>query len=139
MLRRTRSRRAWRAGGLAGWRAVDSCFSAVDEQAEQPLQEPSSARCRRLGGAAPPLPRSRVVGRLTAAPAAARTPPRPPQAVGRWAAISVSDNHAAGLTCEGHIYTWGANNRGQLGHGDKCPGVIDAPVQVSALSDMDIK
>lgn len=68
-----------------------------------------------------------------------RPAPNVPQAVGRWAAISVSDNHAAGLTCEGHIYTWGANNRGQLGHGDKCPGVIDAPVQVGALSDMDIK
>jgi alpha-tubulin suppressor-like RCC1 family protein len=62
-----------------------------------------------------------------------------PQAVGRWAAVCVSDNHAAGLTCEGHIYTWGANNRGQLGHGDKCPGVIDAPVQVSALADTEVK
>ncbi|KAI8468357.1 MAG: regulator of chromosome condensation 1/beta-lactamase-inhibitor protein II [Monoraphidium minutum] len=65
--------------------------------------------------------------------------PQAIQAVGRWAAISVSDNHSAGLTCEGHIYTWGANNRGQLGHGDKCPGVIDAPVQVGALSDVDVK
>lgn len=64
---------------------------------------------------------------------------RDAQAVGRWAAVSVSDNHAAGLTCEGHIYTWGANNRGQLGHGDKCPGAIDAPVQVASLADMDVK
>ena len=66
--------------------------------------------------------------------------PAPIQAVStRWAALSVSDNHSAGLTCEGAIYTWGSNARGQLGHGDKSPGAVDAPVLVQALADADVK
>lgn len=63
-----------------------------------------------------------------------------PQAVGRWAAIAISDSHAAGLSCEGQLYTWGNNNRGQLGMGDKAPGVVDTPVPVQALAaDLDVK
>jgi alpha-tubulin suppressor-like RCC1 family protein len=61
------------------------------------------------------------------------------QTAGRWAAIAVSDSHAAGLACGGGLFTWGANNRGQLGHGDKCPGAIDAPVAVAALAGVDVK
>lgn len=61
------------------------------------------------------------------------------QAVGRWAAIAISDSHAAGLSCEGQLYTWGNNNRGQLGLGDKSPGVVDTPVPVQSLADLDVK
>lgn len=61
------------------------------------------------------------------------------QAVGRWAAIAISDSHAAGLSCDGQLYTWGNNNRGQLGLGDKSPGVVDTPVSVNALADCDVK
>jgi len=47
---------------------------------------------------------------------------------------------AQGLSCDGgQLYTWGANAKGQLGHGDKCPGAIDAPVQVQALADSEVK
>jgi hypothetical protein len=65
--------------------------------------------------------------------------PAPLQAGGRWAAIALSDSHAAGLNSQGQTYTWGSNTRGQLGHGDKCPAALDAPVRVAALADMDIK
>lgn len=115
--------------------------------------------------------------------------PQSISAVGRWAALSVSDAHAMvrttlaprarpttrqphqqppphasaprhdaararecavptrawprglqGLSCDGgQLYTWGANGKGQLGHGDKCPGAIDAPVQVQALADSEVK
>ena len=61
------------------------------------------------------------------------------QAVGRWAALSISDSHAAGLSCEGQLYTWGNNNKGQLGLGDKSPGVVDTPVPVQSLADLDVK
>jgi hypothetical protein len=61
------------------------------------------------------------------------------QVVGRWAAIAISESHAAGLSCEGQLYTWGANQRGQLGLGDKSPGVVDTPVPVQTLSDLDVK
>jgi alpha-tubulin suppressor-like RCC1 family protein len=61
------------------------------------------------------------------------------QAVGRWAAIAISDSHSAGLSCEGQLYTWGNNNRGQLGLGDKCPGVVDTPVPVQSLAELDVK
>ena len=91
-------------------------------------QWPGSQGTHARNASAPPLP---SIDPLRAAP--------PRQTVGRWAAIALSDNHAAGLSGEGSLYTWGANNRGQLGHGDKCPGAIDAPVQVSTLSDSDVK
>jgi hypothetical protein len=72
-----------------------------------------------------------------------RPAPRPRrarrQAGGRWAAIALSDSHAAGLTSQGTVFTWGSNTRGQLGHGEKCPAAVDAPVRVAALADMDIK
>jgi hypothetical protein len=61
------------------------------------------------------------------------------QAVGRWAAIAITDSHAAGLSCEGQLYTWGNNNRGQLGLGDKSPGVVDTPVPVQSMADLDVK
>jgi alpha-tubulin suppressor-like RCC1 family protein len=61
------------------------------------------------------------------------------QAVGRWAAIAISDHHTAGLSSEGQLFTWGANHRGQLGHGDKSPGALDTPVLVNAIADVEVK
>jgi alpha-tubulin suppressor-like RCC1 family protein len=61
------------------------------------------------------------------------------QVVGRWAAISISDGHSAGLSCDSQLYSWGSNSKKQLGLGDKTPGVVDTPVLVSALSDQDVK
>lgn len=97
--------------------------------------------------AAAPYPRSRRRsppgdngrGQLGVSNSQAVPVPQAIQTVGRWAAVAISDNHSAGLTGEGHLYTWGANSRGQLGHGDKCPGAIDAPVQVASLGDADVK
>lgn len=61
------------------------------------------------------------------------------QVVGRWAAIAISEGHAAGLSCEGQLLSWGANHKGQLGLGDKSPGVVDTPVPVQTLADVDVK
>ena len=33
--------------------------------------------------------------------------------------ISCGNNHAAAVTSDGKVYTWGFGNDGQLGHGDK--------------------
>lgn len=43
------------------------------------------------------------------------------------------------MSCDGQLYTWGANNRGQLGLGDKSPGVVDTPVPVQTLAEFDVK
>ena len=59
--------------------------------------------------------------------------------MGRWAAIAISDHHTAGLSSEGQLFTWGANHRGQLGHGDKSPGALDTPVLVNAIADVEVK
>ncbi|GFR50168.1 hypothetical protein Agub_g12334, partial [Astrephomene gubernaculifera] len=34
---------------------------------------------------------------------------------GRWAALSLGDSHAAGITARGELFTWGRNHRGQTG------------------------
>lgn len=78
-------------------------------------------------------------GQLGVTNAQAVAAPQAIQTVGRWAAVAISDHHAAGLAGGGQLFTWGSNNRGQLGHGDKCPGAIDAPVQVAALGDCEVK
>ncbi|KAF6264509.1 regulator of chromosome condensation 1/beta-lactamase-inhibitor protein II, partial [Scenedesmus sp. NREL 46B-D3] len=78
-------------------------------------------------------------GQLGVPGTAAILHPQPIQVVGRWAAVGISESHAAGLSCEGQLYTWGANQRGQLGLGDKSPGVVDTPVAVQTLSDLDVK
>ena len=33
----------------------------------------------------------------------------------RWAALSMGSSHAAGVTGQGEVYTWGLNDKGQLG------------------------
>eukprot|EP00775_Hariotina_reticulata_P002567 gene2567-2869_t len=77
-------------------------------------------------------------GQLGAPGSAAVLAPLPIQVVGRWAAISISDGHSAGLSCDSQLYCWGSNNKKQLGLGDKTPGVVDTPVLVSALSEQDV-
>jgi alpha-tubulin suppressor-like RCC1 family protein len=63
----------------------------------------------------------------------------PLQAVGRWAAIAISESHAAGLSCDGQLHTWGSNNRGQLGLGELFPGVVDVPMPLPSLAGLDVK
>eukprot|EP00884_Botryococcus_braunii_P023346 jgi/Botrbrau1/9696/Bobra.0201s0026.1 len=41
--------------------------------------------------------------------------PRPLQVVKRWATLSISSGHSAGVCGEGKVYTWGRNDYGQLG------------------------
>ena len=36
-------------------------------------------------------------------------------AVKRWATLDIGESHGAGISCEGKVYTWGRNNKGQLG------------------------
>eukprot|EP00879_Flechtneria_rotunda_P005191 GHRR01005473.1.p1 GENE.GHRR01005473.1~~GHRR01005473.1.p1 ORF type:complete len:1380 (+),score=526.24 GHRR01005473.1:240-4379(+) len=65
--------------------------------------------------------------------------PQPIQGVGCWATIGLSEGHAAGLGCDGQLYTWGANHKGQLGLGERTAGVTDTPAPVSALAGLDVK
>lgn len=65
--------------------------------------------------------------------------PQAIQVVGRWATVALSAGHAVGISCEGQLYTWGNNNRGQLGLGDKSPGVVDTPVPLQSLAELDVK
>lgn len=46
----------------------------------------------------------------------------------RWAAVSFGESHAAGVSCEGVLYTWGLSNKGQLGHRDEDPTELPRPV-----------
>ena len=62
----------------------------------------------------------------------------PLQAVGRWAAIAISESHAAGLSCDGQLHTWGSNNRGQLGLGDSETRGDGAGEMGSALPAVDL-
>ena len=36
-----------------------------------------------------------------------------------WHQIACGDFHTVGITPTGDLYTWGQNDKGQLGHGDK--------------------
>lgn len=58
--------------------------------------------------------------------------------------VAAGDNHSLVLTTDGRLFTWGANQRGQLGHGDKgvrtVPREMDLPpklliVQIAAGGD----
>jgi alpha-tubulin suppressor-like RCC1 family protein len=57
----------------------------------------------------------------------------PVQVIGglTFASVSVGDNHSCGETTDGKLYCWGANDRGQLGTGNRNIGlgplaVVDA-------------
>jgi hypothetical protein len=88
----------------------------------------------------PPTTGDNLRGQLGVSNAQPVAAPQPIQAVGRWAALAISDTHAAGLTCDGHLYTWGANGRGQLGQGEGAAAAgAGAPARVAALADADVK
>ncbi|KAJ6821811.1 putative protein RCC2 isoform X1 [Iris pallida] len=54
----------------------------------------------------------------------------------RFVAAGCSSCHCVALDVEGHCYTWGKNEKGQLGHGDTLPRKM--PTVVSALSEYKI-
>jgi hypothetical protein len=45
--------------------------------------------------------------------------------------MAIGDNHAAGLSCDGTLYTWGLNHKGQLGHNTR-EGSLLEPCQVGS-------
>ena len=50
-----------------------------------------------------------------------------------WACVSVGDSHAAALTTDGELFTWGLSDRGQCGHGLDPYAVPHKPHRVAAL------
>lgn len=59
------------------------------------------------------------------------------QVVRRWAALSIGDNHAAGVSGDGECYTWGGNDLGQLGI---APGEArDVPQKMDILRGWDVR
>ncbi len=59
------------------------------------------------------------------------------QVVRRWATISIGDGHAAGVSGDGKVYTWGRNNRGQLG--DSPRHFSDVPEVMEVLRGWDVR
>lgn len=59
------------------------------------------------------------------------------QGVRRWAAVSFGENHAAGVSCEGVLYTWGLSNKGQLGRKDE--GANEFPKPVEELESIEVR
>lgn len=51
--------------------------------------------------------------------------------------ISCGEEHAAFLTSEGHVYTWGYGHDGQLGHGTNTH--LDAPKKIDKFAPKAIK
>ena len=50
-----------------------------------------------------------------------------------WAAVSVGTHHTAALKADGTLWTWGANQHGQLGDGT--PSFRNAPALISLMTD----
>ena len=48
-----------------------------------------------------------------------------------WTQISCGGNHTVALSKKGEVYTWGMNNKGELGHGDNVSR--DIPTKVKGL------
>ena len=53
-----------------------------------------------------------------------------------WMHIECKEYHTVGLTKNGEVYSWGRNNWGQLGHGDKKER--NFPTKVEALDGIKI-
>ena len=65
--------------------------------------------------------------------------PQPLKMARRWAALSVGGGHAAGVTGEGEVYTWGLNAKGQLGMPSGPGEGKDAPKRMELLVGWDVK
>jgi len=52
---------------------------------------------------------------------------------GPWTCVSVGDSHAAALTTDGELFTWGLSDRGQCGHGLDQYALPHKPHRVAAL------
>lgn len=63
--------------------------------------------------------------------------PQPLQGTCRWAYLTFGENHSAGISCEGELYTWGTTTKGQLGHPDNMSK--DLPERLTFPQPTDIK
>lgn len=57
----------------------------------------------------------------------------------RWAARSMGSSHAAGVTGQGEVYTWGLNDKGQLGSTTGPGENKDAPKRMELLVGWNVK
>ena len=57
----------------------------------------------------------------------------------RWAALSMGSSHAAGVTGQGEVYTWGLNDKGQLGAPSGPGDSKDAPRRMELLVGWNVK
>lgn len=58
----------------------------------------------------------------------------------RWQAISLGGKHSAGVGDGGEVYTWGLNDKGQLGApGGPKAGMWDVPRRVELLYGWDVQ
>lgn len=57
----------------------------------------------------------------------------------RWAAISLSGSHAAGVTGQGEVYTWGLNDKGQLGMPTGPGESMEVPRRMELLVGWNVK
>lgn len=63
-----------------------------------------------------------------------------PLASHRWKALSLGDGHAAGVGDGGEVYTWGCNDKGQLGaQGGPRAGTWDVPRRMELLYGWDVR
>lgn len=81
---------------------------------------------------------SNVHGQLGVPGTSELSDPKLIQGDGRWAALAFSGKHAAGLTGDGQLYTWGRNTHGQLGHGEACES-LDVPARVASADDAEFR
>ncbi|MCJ1422698.1 hypothetical protein MMC29_000578 [Sticta canariensis] len=59
------------------------------------------------------------------------------QVVRRWAALSIGGSHSAGVAGDGECYTWGRNDKGQLGVAAGLPK--DVPAKMDILRGWDVR
>ncbi|EIE25571.1 RCC1/BLIP-II, partial [Coccomyxa subellipsoidea C-169] len=63
--------------------------------------------------------------------------PQVMQVVRRWAALSIGETHAAGVSGDNQTYTWGCNEHGQLGVAAGEPS--DVPRKMNILRGWDVR
>ena len=59
------------------------------------------------------------------------------QVVRRWAALSIGGSHSAGVAGDGECYTWGRNDKGQLGVA--AGPSKDVPTKMDILRGWDVR